>query len=87
VGSLRDATHPALVSDQLFAEVRGWMKTPRPVARKPRTSTHKYVLRGVFFCAHCGRRMEGAWRLYRCTLRDTRSIALGLADHPRSLYA
>jgi hypothetical protein len=55
-------THPALLSDELFAEVRGLMETPRTTARKPRTSTHKYVLRGVLFCAHCGRRMEGAWR-------------------------
>ena len=47
---------------ELFAEVRGLMETPRTIARKPRTSTHEYVLPGALFCAHCGRRMEGAWR-------------------------
>jgi len=58
---------------------------------------HPYVLRGVLFCAHCGRRMDGAWRkssadgstgrtLYRCSLRATRSLTPNLADHPKSIY-
>lgn len=90
-------THPQVVSDDLFNTIRGLLASDSPGEPKTRVSTHPYGLRGVLFCAHCGRRMQGAWRtnrddnsagriLYRCTLRSTRSLVPQLADHPQSLY-
>jgi site-specific DNA recombinase len=93
------ATHEALIADDLFEQVRGRLASPaQPSERKPRESRHPYVLRGVLFCAHCGRRMEGAWRkntsdgstgrtLHRCSLRSTRSLTPDLVDHPKSTSA
>jgi site-specific DNA recombinase len=90
-------THPQIVPDDLFNTIRGLLASDAPGEPKTRVSTHPYGLRGVLFCAHCGRRMQGAWRtnrddnstgriLYRCTLRSTRSLVPQLADHPQSLY-
>lgn len=90
-------THPQIVPDDLFNTIRGLLASDAPGEPKTRVSTHPYGLRGVLFCAHCGRRMQGAWRtnrddnstgriLYRCTLRSTRSMVPQLADHPQSLY-
>ena len=89
--------HPALVSDELFTTVQGLMASPERSKRKARASSHLYALRGVLYCAHCGRLMQGAWRanrqdgsqgrtLYRCAIRATRSLPKQLTDHPRSLY-
>lgn len=89
-------SHPALISDDLFTVVQGILAAPPRGQRKSRQSSRGYSLRGVLFCAGCGRRMEGAYRayrkdgsgrvLYRCNFRDKRSVTLELADHPRSLY-
>ena len=90
-------SHPQIVPDDLFNTVRGLLASDSPGKPKTRVSAHPYGLRGVLFCAHCGRRMQGAWRtnrddasagriLYRCTLRSTRSMVPQLADHPQSLY-
>lgn len=91
-------THEALISDDLFEQVRGRLASKtQPSERKPRESRHPYVLRGVLFCAHCGRRMEGAWRknrddgssgrtMYRCALRNTRSLTADMEEHPQSIY-
>jgi len=90
-------THPPLISDDLFIIVRGKLTSQDRAVRKPRTSSHPYLLQGLLFCAHCGRRMEGAWRsnrshesvgrtLYRCNLAASRALAPELKDHPRSLY-
>nr|WP_278185237.1 recombinase zinc beta ribbon domain-containing protein [Mycobacterium intracellulare] len=53
-----------------------------------------YALRGLLFCAACGRRMQGAARvgkrttriLYRCELGKSRSVRVDLSDHPRTVY-
>lgn len=53
-----------------------------------------YALRGMLYCAACGRRMQGAARagkqttriLYRCELGKSRSAPAELADHPRTVY-
>jgi site-specific DNA recombinase len=90
-------THPQIVPDDLFNMVRGLLASDGSGDHKTRTSTHPYGLRGVLFCGHCGRRMQGAWRknraddstgriLYRCTLRSTRSMVPQLSNHPKSLY-
>ncbi|CAN5576722.1 recombinase family protein [soil metagenome] len=90
-------THPALISKQRFAIVRGLMVTDAPSLPRSRRSVHPYQLRGLLVCVHCGRRMQGAWRanraegsagrvLYRCGLRNMRSIPPELSDHPKSLY-
>ncbi|WP_409429180.1 recombinase zinc beta ribbon domain-containing protein [Mycobacterium sp. SMC-11] len=52
------------------------------------------ALRGVLFCAVCGRRMQSAARggkqttriLYRCELGKSRSVPVDLTDHPRTVY-
>jgi Recombinase zinc beta ribbon domain len=59
-----------------------------------RESTVPYALRGLLFCAACGRRMQGAARvgkrttriLYRCELGKSRSVPADLSDHPRTVY-
>jgi len=93
-----ERTHPALVSDDMFAVVRGRLSSQeRSSARKPRTTSHPYLLQGLLYCVCCGRRMEGAWRanrrsgsegrtLYRCNLAASRAVSPELSGHPRSLY-
>lgn len=55
----RDA-HPALIDRELFARVQ-----EKLTERKKRSTSHKstngdrYLLSGVVFCAHCGRKMHG----------------------------
>jgi site-specific DNA recombinase len=88
-------THEALIPDELAQAVR-----LRTVARRPpnfacsRESNMPYALRGLLFCAVCGRRMQGAARvgkqttriLYRCELGKSRSVPADLSDHPRTVY-
>ncbi|WP_244601981.1 zinc ribbon domain-containing protein [Mycobacterium pseudokansasii] len=53
-----------------------------------------YALRGMLYCAACGRRMQGAARVgkratrifYRCELGKSRSVPIDLSDHPRTVY-
>jgi site-specific DNA recombinase len=89
-------THPPLVSDELHAIVKGVLAGPATAESRRRASQHPYCLRGLLFCEHCGRRMQGAFRrnrregsgrvLYRCLLRSTRSIPAELEAHPGSFY-
>jgi site-specific DNA recombinase len=59
-----------------------------------RESTLSYALRGLPFCAACGRRMQGAARvgkrttriLYRSEVGKSRSVPADLSDHPRTVY-
>lgn len=92
-----ELTHPLLVTEEVFDLARGRMASRSPGGAKPRTTTHAYLLRGLLYCAHCGRRMQGAWRknrsegssgrtLYRCAIRDSRALPPELADHPRTLH-
>ena len=93
-----ERTHDALIADDLFAVVRGRLNGhDKSASRKPRTSAHAYLLQGVLFCAHCGHRMEGAWRaskrsdgtgrtLYRCSIAARRAVSAELSGHPRTLY-
>ncbi len=91
-----DRTHHALVDDDLFLAVRGKLVSGTRGTRQPRSSPHAYVLRGLIFCAVCGRRMEGAWRanrgaekgrvLYRCVIKQNRALAESSPTHPPSLY-
>ena len=88
-------THEALIHDDLAQAVR-----VRTLARRgsglacSRESTVPYALRGLLFCAACGRRMQGAARvgkrttriLYRCELGKSRSVPADLSDHPRTVY-
>jgi site-specific DNA recombinase len=87
--------HEALIHDDLAQAVR-----LRTLARRgpgvvcSRESTVPYALRGLLFCAACGRRMQGAARvrkqttriLYRCELGKSRSVPADLSDHPRTVY-
>lgn len=88
-------THEALITDELAQAVRLRTKTRRgPGLVCSRESTVPYALRGILFCAVCGRRMQGAARggkqttriLYRCELGKSRSVPIDLTDHPRTVY-
>jgi site-specific DNA recombinase len=70
-------THEALIPDELAQAVRRRTQARRgPGIACSRESTMPYALRGLLFCAACGRRMQGAARvgkrttriLYRCEL-------------------
>ena len=91
-----ERTHEPLIDDDTFAAVRGRLASRVRGERKPRSSSHAYVLRGLIFCSVCGRRMEGAWRanrneetpgrvLYRCVVKQNRAVAI-LPNHPSSMY-
>lgn len=88
-------THEALVSDELAEAVRLRMQSRRgPGLVCSRESTVPYALRGLLYCAACGRRMQGAARpgkqttriLYRCEFGKSRSVPVDLSDHPRTVY-
>jgi site-specific DNA recombinase len=88
-------THEALVPDDLAQAVRLRIQARRgPGLVCSRESTVPYALRGLLFCAACGRRMQGAARvgkrttriLYRCELGKSRSVPIDLSDHPRTVY-
>ena len=53
--------HEALIPDELAQAVRLWTQARRgPGLVCSRESTVPYALRGLLFCAACGRRMQGA---------------------------
>ena len=88
-------THEALVSDELAEAARLRTRARRgPSLVSTRESIVPYALRGLLFCAACGRRMQGAARngkrksriLYRCELGKSRSMPIDLRDHPRTVY-
>ena len=88
-------THEALISDDLAQAVRLRIQARRgPGLVCSRESAVPYALRGLLFCAACGRRMQGAARagkqttriLYRCELGKARSVPMDLIDHPRTVY-
>jgi len=88
-------THEALIPDDLAQAVRLRTQARRgPGLVCSRESTVPYALRGMLFCAVCGRRMQGAARvgkrttriLYRCELGRSRSVPAELTDHPRTVY-
>jgi site-specific DNA recombinase len=88
-------THEALIPDDLAQAVRLRTQARRgPGLVCSRESTVPYALRGLLFCAACGRRMQGAARvgkrttriLYRCELGKSRSVPVDLSDHPRTVY-
>ncbi|WP_074340476.1 recombinase family protein [Mycobacteroides abscessus] len=88
-------THEALISDDLAQAVRLRARARRgPDLVCKRESTAPYALRGLLYCAACGRRMQGAARagkqttriLYRCELGKSRSAPVELTDHPRTVY-
>jgi len=64
--------HPALVGDGDFDAAQDLLSGPRgrAVTRKPRSTSHPYLLRGLLICGTCGRRMQGSWSnnqaYYRC---------------------
>lgn len=57
----KNVTHPSLISKDLFKVVQGHLAGPTGVSR-PRRTDRPYQLRGILFCGHCDRRMQGAWR-------------------------
>lgn len=88
-------THEALITDELAQAARLRQQARRgPGLVCSRESTVPYALRGLLFCAACGRRMQGAARvgkrttriLYRCELGKLRSVPVDLSDHPRTVY-
>ena len=88
-------THEAVITDELAQAVRLRTQARRgPGLVCSRESMVPYALRGMLYCAVCGRRMQGAARggkrttriLYRCELGKSRSVPVELIDHPRTVY-
>lgn len=90
-------THPVLIEPELMSHVRQRLTEPGNVQRRLRSTSYEYPLRGILFCGICGHRMQGAAHsrvrkdgsrriLYRCSLRDQRSLPpAAYPEHPRSL--
>ena len=82
--------HPTLVSRETFQEVQLRLRSrgPSSIGRTLRTQ-HHYALKGLMFCAACGRRMQGNWNHgrahYRC--RFPNEYAMGnKINHPLTVY-
>jgi site-specific DNA recombinase len=83
--------HPALVSPEVFEQVRLRLAARGPGSTKSITTRRRrsYALRGLVFCDACGRRMQGTWNHerahYRCRFPNEYAIANKL-DHPLAVY-
>ncbi len=82
--------HPPITDDETFrqaAEVLAARRIAPPVHR-PHRSKHDYVLRGLLYCAVCGRKMQGHWAnrapYYRCRFPVEYALANRL-EHPRNV--
>jgi len=86
-----DPVHEALVTRENFDRTQQLMAAAgrRPVDRKPHRSRHDYVFKGLVWCGHCNRRMQGHWvnaqSYYRCRYPAEYAIANKI-DHPRNVY-
>ena len=80
--------HPALVSDDTFAEVQQMLAGRSGGQHKPHRSKHDYALRGLLVCGLCDRRMQGHWAnaapYYRCTFATEYGLA-NRVQHPRNV--
>ena len=80
--------HPALVSDDTFAEVQQMLVGRSGGQHKPHRSRHDYALRGLLVCGLCDRRMQGRWAnaapYYRCTFATEYGLA-NHVQHPRNV--
>ena len=87
--------HEPLVSLEDFEAVqairlqRRKTNPPAPLQRMQRTSERHYLLRGILYCAVCGRKMESTFNHgrphYRCRYPAAYAEANGIA-HPRTVY-
>ncbi len=79
-----------LVSKDAFDQVQRRLASrgPQSTGRIVRT-THPYALKGLVFCAQCGRRMQGNWvhgkARYRCRFPNEYATANKI-DHPLAVY-
>lgn len=86
-----EPTHEALVSQELFEQVRRRLTVSRgtPGQRKARATERPYVLRRLLRCGICERRMHGSWHhgeaYYRCRYPAEYALA-NRVDHPRTVY-
>jgi site-specific DNA recombinase len=80
--------HPALVSDDTFAEVQQMLAGRSGGQHKPHRSKHEYALRGLLVCGLCERRMQGHWAnaapYYRCSFATEYGLA-NHVQHPRNV--
>lgn len=69
-GELVKGQHEPLVSEELFQKCQRVRAERRQIADRNQTTRRIYLLSGVIYCAHCGRRMRAqsqkhGWRYYR----------------------
>jgi site-specific DNA recombinase len=80
--------HPALVSDDTFAEVQQMLAGRSGGQHKPHRSKHHYALRGLLVCGLCDRRMQGHWAnaapYYRCSFATEYGLA-NRVQHPHNV--
>jgi site-specific DNA recombinase len=87
----RQASHKGLISPEMFDAVQARRKAnSRPATpRSGRRTVHTYLLRGLFRCGFCDRRMQGTWNHsrphYRCSYPTEYALDKGI-DHPRAVY-
>jgi len=72
-----------IVPDDLFNTIRGLLAGGTPGEPKTRVSTHPYELRGVLFCAHCGRRTDATKLSAASSCRWAGGVSLGSQCRPR----
>jgi site-specific DNA recombinase len=87
-----DATHPALVSREVFDQVQARIAArSRTSPRAAATSRRPYVLRGRLACGLCQRRLQGQWvrgeAYYRCRYPSEYATSVGLAIRSTSTCA
>jgi site-specific DNA recombinase len=80
--------HPALVTDDTFAEVQQMLAGRSGGQHKPHRSKHDYALRGLLVCGLCDRRMQGHWAdaapYHRCSFATEYGLA-NHVSHPRNV--
>jgi len=85
-----EESHAQLIAPEVFERAQAQMRTRGRGngGGSPRSDAGRYVLRGLLWCGHCQRRMQGTHlrgqALYRCraTSPDYATVPAG---HPRSL--
>jgi site-specific DNA recombinase len=84
-------THKGLISPEMFdaAQARRKANSRPGTPRSGRRTAHTYLLRGLFRCGLCHRRMQGTWNHgrphYRCSYPTEYALGKEI-DHPRAVY-
>jgi len=68
---------PAIIDPETWERAQGQLRQNQARAQR-HTTPHRYLLRSLLVCGHCGRRMVGSWSAlggrYICALRYPRHV-------------